>query len=214
MVINMMNFQRLEKNLIDVIAEQQIKLGYRRERVELYYPRNSLENLLGIAGHNEDIYEAVNEFALSAMPRLGRLGISNKAERFCIVIPPEGSAYVHGLMEAGDIGGINFLKDFLSVISRHNVTINDVVSVFVKYSSSVHVEKLEDEDFQYLIYFSDGVPDEYRYCINFEGCHAIYHRFTINDYNAFGFKSGEDIPLPLNDINGMDYDAASAVRRQ
>lgn len=185
-----MNFERLEKNLTDIIAEQQIKLGYRRERVELYYPAASLNHLLGIDGCIMDIYDAFDEFAANVFPRLGKLEISNKKDRFCIVIPPEGSAYVHGLLEAGDIKGINFLKDFLAMISRHDLTIEDVVSVFRRYSADVHIEKLQDEDFEYLIYFEHGSPDEYRYCINFEEHHAIYHRFTIDDYNDFGFKSG------------------------
>lgn len=185
-----MNFERLERNLIDIIAEQQIKLGYRREQVELYYPANSLNNLLGMNGCIQEIYEALEEFVIRVLPRLGKIGISNKAQRFCIVIPPEGSEYVHGLMEAGGIRGISFLKDFLAVISGHDLTIEEVLAVFARHSSDVRVEKLEDEDFEYLIYFGGGTPDEYRYCINFEGHHVIYHRFTIEDYRDFGFKDG------------------------
>ena len=35
-------FQRLEGNIIDMIAEQQAKLGYLKESVRLYYPLSSL----------------------------------------------------------------------------------------------------------------------------------------------------------------------------
>ena len=33
-----MDFARLEKNIIDVIKEEQAKLGYRKEKIRLYYP--------------------------------------------------------------------------------------------------------------------------------------------------------------------------------
>jgi hypothetical protein len=42
-------------------------------------------------------------------------------------------------------------------------------------------------EFDYLVYFEDGVPDDYRYCITDEGCHLIYHRFTPEDYEDFQF---------------------------
>ena len=33
-----MGFERLYKNLIDIIKEEQAKLGFRREAIRLYYP--------------------------------------------------------------------------------------------------------------------------------------------------------------------------------
>ena len=36
------DFTRLEKNIIEVIQEEQIKLGYRSELIRLYYPITSL----------------------------------------------------------------------------------------------------------------------------------------------------------------------------
>jgi hypothetical protein len=41
------------------------------------------------------------------------------------------------------------------------------------------------EDFDYLVYFEDGRPDAFRYCLTQEGHHIIYHRFTADDYNDF-----------------------------
>ena len=34
-----MTFDKLEKNLMDVIQEEQAKLGFRREKIRLYYLR-------------------------------------------------------------------------------------------------------------------------------------------------------------------------------
>lgn len=58
---------------------------------------------------------------------------------------------------------------------------------FHKYSDHVHVEKVSHGEFDYLVYFEDGKPDSFRYCITDEGCHMIYHRFTVEDYEEFGF---------------------------
>ena len=39
-----MNHEKLQKNLIDLIKEEQAKLGYRKESVRLYYPLQSLQH--------------------------------------------------------------------------------------------------------------------------------------------------------------------------
>ena len=39
-----MYFDRLEKNLIDIIKEEQAKLGFRKEAIRLYYPLSSLNH--------------------------------------------------------------------------------------------------------------------------------------------------------------------------
>ena len=39
---------RLQQNIMDVIAEEQIKLGYRSEVIHLYYPLKSLNRLLAV----------------------------------------------------------------------------------------------------------------------------------------------------------------------
>ena len=42
-----MNYNRLENSLIDVIKEEQAKLGYRKEKISLYYPLSSLNHFFG-----------------------------------------------------------------------------------------------------------------------------------------------------------------------
>ena len=37
-----MGFKRLEKNLIDIIKDEQAKLGFRREEIRMHYPLISL----------------------------------------------------------------------------------------------------------------------------------------------------------------------------
>ena len=44
------------------------------------------------------------------------------------------------------------------------------------------MEKTAGGEFDYLVYFEDGEPDSFWYCITDEGCHMIYHRFSEEDY--------------------------------
>lgn len=191
-----MDYERLEHNLVDMVAEQQWKLGYRRESVSMYYPADSLNHLMGNEISETDPLEYTVElrkhlrrFAEDVWPRLGRLRISNEGERFCIVIPPEGSEYVHGLLETGKMEGAAFLEEFIGTMGRHDLDIKDIVAVFRKYSDDVRIARLENEQFDYLIYFEKGLPDAYRYCIHFEGHHTVYHRFTAEDYRELGFAA-------------------------
>ena len=71
--------------------------------------------------------------------------------------------------------------------TMHYVTMDELLAVFNRYGDSVHVEELHNGEFDWLISFEDGQPDAYRYCIADEGCHLTYHRFTKEDYEAFGF---------------------------
>jgi hypothetical protein len=176
------DFKALENNIIDVIKEEQIKLGYRKETIRLYYPAESISNLLGLELSIKKLPETLSEFCLYVKEHLGNVIFSCKDKRFCIVIPEEGVTYVHEKVEDRF-----FLRDFIKKISEHNCSIEDILKVFYEYSDNVKYEKMTNGDFDYLIYFKDQKPDSYRYCIKFEDCHTIYHRFTIADYDSFGF---------------------------
>lgn len=172
-----MNYEKLEKNIIDVIKEEQVKLGYRSELVHLYYPLSSLNNFLQTDCGIEQMQQNLKKFCDFAEEKLGRIEISNKEERFCFAIPPEGIDYIHEHMEPKE-----FVRDFIHTIEKHGCTIEDIVEQFRNHSDCVHVEKVSHGEFDYLIYFEDGKPDDFRYCITDEGCHMIYHRFTPEDY--------------------------------
>lgn len=172
-----MDFSKLEKNVIDMIQEEQLKLGYRRETIRLYYPLLSLNRLLDTDCDVDKMCELLKAFCDCAEARLGSVEFAHQKERFCLVIPPQGSEYVHR-----NTADTSFIRDFIETISKHGSTMDEVLQQFYKYSDHVHVEKLKNGEFDYLVYFEDGVPDNFRYCITDEGCHIIYHRFTEGDY--------------------------------
>jgi hypothetical protein len=177
-----MNYKKLEKNISDVIKEEQVKLGYRSEAIRLYYPLQSLNRFLSTDCDISGMYKALDGFAESVRDKFGEVEISNKAERFCFSLPKEATEYVYNHTDK-----TGFIYDFIDTVSRHGATIDDVIAQFKKYSEHVNVEKVTHGEFDYLVYFEDGKPDDFRYCLTDEGCHIIYHRFTVDDYDDFAF---------------------------
>ncbi len=177
-----MQFERLKQHICDMILEEQLKLGYREETVRLYYLLPSLNRLLGTEADMPQMHFLLQEFAGYAAPDLGMIGIRSLADgRIGFVLPPEAGRYVKDKEKSPQA---QFLREFLDVISRHGAGIDDITAVFEKWSDRVHVEHTPQGDFDYLVYFEDGDPDAYRYCITQEGPHLSYHRFTTEDYAA------------------------------
>ena len=175
-------FDKLRKSMVDAVQEGQLKLGYRNEIIRLYYPLASLCALTGGEKSAAEMLGALEEFAKENEPELGKIEVSHRGERFCLAVPPQGARWVH---EHTDPNG--FLADFIHAIGRHGCTMEELLAQFHKHSEHVRMEALHNGEFDWLIEFEDGKPDEYCYCIADEGGHLTYHRFTREDYEAFGF---------------------------
>ena len=175
---------RLLQSIVDALEEGQLKLGYRREAVRLYYPLSSLNALLGASYGGEEMERALARFAAAHRDALGELGVSRKGDRFCIAVPPEGAAYVHAHTDEN-----GFLAELIRTVSRHGATLDDVLAVFRRQSDRVLVTPMRNGEFDYLVRFEDGVPNAYYYCIALEPEHVSYHRFTREDYESFGFEA-------------------------
>ena len=67
-----MNFKKLENNLLDMIQEQQVKIGYMSGVTRFYYPLQSLNRLLGTELTEEEMQHAMEEFSDHACDRLGK----------------------------------------------------------------------------------------------------------------------------------------------
>ncbi len=177
-----MNMEKLFLNMVDVIQEGQLKLGYREETIRLYYPLDSLNRFLGTQHDAAGMAQALAVLVKAYTDRLGEVAVSRKGKRFCLAVPPEGAAYVHTQTDQN-----SFLAQFIAMIARHGTKIDDVAALFQAHSPHVKVQALNNGEFDYLLEFEDGKPDAYVYCITDEGCHLTYHRFTKEDYEAFGF---------------------------
>lgn len=180
-----MNYQELTDNLIGVVKESQIKLGYTKTPIHLYFPADALRNLLNAQLSIPELDQTMHDFAASLCETLGKVTVSRQGERFCITVPEEGVAYVHDNVETS-----GFLEEFIACINTPGCTIKDVKAVFDKYSDHVAVETPkhgETNEFHYMLYFADGKPDAFRYCIHEEMGKLIYHRFTQKEFENFGF---------------------------
>ena len=177
-----MDYQKLENSLIDVIKEEQAKLGYRKEEIRLYYPLGSLNHFFDTNGNEEEMTELLKGFTAYTKERLGEVRYSNRGERFCFFIPPEGSEYVHIHTPEKE-----FIKELVALVGKHGCTMEDIRALFLHTEKKIHREAIANGEFDELIYFEDDTGDPYYYCFKDEGCHIIYHRFLPEDYADFEF---------------------------
>lgn len=188
------NYDNLQRSLIDVIKEEQAKLGYYREDIRLYYPLSSLNHFFGtnvgademqliLDGTGEQdhtpIATGMNE-ALS--DKLGMVEVSHRGDRFCFHIPPEGVEYVHENTTENE-----FIRELVQLVAKHGCTIDQVYELFQAHSDQVGREKTSNGEFDERIWFKNDVDDPYFYCFKQEGEHMIYHRFLPEDYEDFEF---------------------------
>ena len=178
-----MDYRALEKNLIDAVREGQLKLGASETPVSLYYPADSLNRLLGTQLSLEELGPALAGFCSHCRETLGNVGISAAGDRYCITVPLQGVRYVQNLPEES-----GFLRELIELLRNPHapVEIDDVLRLFWKYSDQVCCIEADEDEFNYLVYFADGHPDDYRYLFELRGGHASYHRLTPGDWEALG----------------------------
>lgn len=177
-----MGFERLEQSLVDVIKEEQAKLGFREENIRLYYPLSSLKHFFEAEDTEEEMAERLEHLPGELTAKLGEIEVSHKKERFCFLIPPEGSVYVHEHTADNE-----FIRELIALVGTHGCTLQDIIDLFEKYTDNVICEKIDNGEFDYLLRFPEEMGDSYYYCFKDEGCHIIYHRFLPEDYADFGF---------------------------
>ena len=175
-------YKKLLKNLIDVIKEDHAKLGFRKEKIRLYYPLSSLNHFFGTSDDANQMQERLNHLPVVITEKLGEVVATHKAERFCFHIPEEGSEYVHNNMKENEC-----IKSLIELLQKHGCKMDDIWNLFHKYSDNIIAENMDNGEFDILIRFEDKPDDPYYYCFKDEGCHIIYHRFLKEDYEDFGF---------------------------
>lgn len=175
------NFEKLENNIIDVIKEEQAKLGYRKENIRLYYPISSLCHILEVQAQPEEMDGILISFGKYTRKRLGQVEVSRKGERFCFLIPEQGAEYVHENTEADE-----FINELIALVGSHDCTLDQVKDLFKTKGENIDIQPIDSDEFDLLIRFRDSA-DKYYYCFKDEGGHVIYHRFLPEDYAELGF---------------------------
>ena len=176
-----MKQNKLKQNIIDQIKEAQIKIGYVKETVRLYYPAATLNTLMGTDKKNaEELLVLLEGDSDLADTELGKLQFSVQKDRIEISVPPKGVEYV-----AHEVSNPAFLVELIEFFDKHhNCRREDLCNLFCKYSPNYVCENMpEGLGFDYVLYFEDVTIDSYNYCIKEEMGHTIYHRFTKEDYD-------------------------------
>ena len=130
-----MDFSRLEKSIMDVIKEEQAKLGYRKEKIRLYYPLSSLNHFFQVEGDVTGMLEKLNWFPEYTKQRLGQVEVTNEGERFCFHIPEEGVEYVHEQMKENE-----FIKELIGLLQKHDCTMEEIFDLFRSHSENLTTE--------------------------------------------------------------------------
>lgn len=167
-----MQKDKLEKNIADQIKEAQLKLGYVKGMVRLYYPLESLHTILNSHGNGaEEMCRQLGEM-------FPHFSFGYRGDRIEVTVPPAYVEYVHREMETPA-----FLAELIEQFqSNHHLTLTQIQQLFEKYGEYVWEQMPEGTDFDYVFYFRDPSVDEYYYCIRMEMGHTIYHRFLKNDF--------------------------------
>lgn len=182
-----MGYERLEKSLIDLVKEEQAKLGYRKEMIRLYYPLSSLNHFMETNADSEEMQELLADFPKAAEDIFGEVGITHAKDRFCFALSEKASEYVHENMKPNE-----FIKELVELVAKHGCTMEDIEVLFRSHSDKIVAEPMDNGEFDRMIRFEGG-EDKYYYCFKDEGCHIIYHRFLPEDYADFGFKPDKKI---------------------
>ena len=174
-----MNESRLEKNLCGVVLEMALKMGLTASPLSLNYPSSSLCRMLEVSP--AALPKALETFFAARAEMFDAVHVQAHEDGFCLTIPAEGVVRILSRAPAAD-----FLRDLIQTAQAPGVTAEALVAAFRRHSRHVHVETVDNGEFDWLVYFEDGVPDDFCYCIDAHDGFASYHRFSREDYEAFG----------------------------
>lgn len=173
-----LGFKELENNIETTIYEGILKLGYNSEEsLCIYYDLDLLNYLLQKNfTTNRLCLEYLQEFITYVNPRLYNISILPEKGRFKFTVPKEGIAYIYNQYRNN-----KFLNELISTVKSHNFTLEDILTIFSHYTDEIVCEKMENSEFQYVIYFKDHNIDRFKYCFSFDEMGGYYHRLL--DYS-------------------------------
>ena len=79
----MTGFKKLENSLIDVIKEEQAKLGFKEEKIHLYYPLSSLNHFFSVQDSAEEMLARLQNLPEELTSKLGNVLIELVQKHDC-----------------------------------------------------------------------------------------------------------------------------------
>lgn len=101
--------------MIDIIKEEQAKLGFRKEEIRLYYPLISLNHFFEADDDVDEMQTRLEQFPEEVKKKLGDICVTHK-DRFCLHIPEQGSVYVHEHTAENE-----FIKKLVELMMNHGI---------------------------------------------------------------------------------------------
>ena len=135
----MTGFEKLENSLIDVIKEEQAKLGFKEEKIHLYYPLLSLNHFFSVLDSADEMEARLQNLPEELISKLGDVAVSHKGDRFCFYIPEPGSVYVHENMKENE-----FIKVLIELVQKHDCTKEKLLELFASYWEKTECQELDN----------------------------------------------------------------------
>ena len=124
-----MKYNKFIQNIKDQMKEAQMKLGFAKETVRLYYPVKTLNAMLGVKAKDAKEMLVLLEDEAFQKSELGTLHFSSHKQRIEVSVSPEGAEYVHKYVEEP-----GFLKALIELFrENHYCTLQDIEDLFKNY---------------------------------------------------------------------------------
>lgn len=172
----------LEKHVIDTVKEWQTKIGTDDAGVRLYYPKVSVCGYLKlpVEEDSEKICREAEAYFEKNVPQLGHVEVTEKADRFCVFVSPEGCDYINREIPVSE-----FLEGFLKVLKTQDMQqVYGYFETFAGAHGTTVCEEADEEDLGTVLSFADKNVEPYLYCVTDDQFGITYHRFTKDDFDT------------------------------
>lgn len=173
----------LAQHMVDTVKEWQLKIGVRKEKMDLFYPLESLKELLKLekTATKEQLEQALTLFQEENRALFGTLHFWKEKDRYGIEIPEEGVIHI-----AETIPDPEFLEKFLKVIQNPSSDMEDISNCFQQFANDkgdvLHQENMVHDGLGSVFYFEKDTTERYVYCVEDDDFGLTYHRFTRKEY--------------------------------
>jgi hypothetical protein len=98
--------------------------------------------------------------------------------RFKFTILKEGITYIYKHNENNI-----FLKELINTVKGASFSLLDITEIFEHYSPDFVCERINNSEFEYVLFFNDRTLDPFKYCFTFNQMGGYYHRLLDFSYN-------------------------------
>lgn len=171
-------FDILKNSIESTIYEGGLKLGSLQGNVSIYYDLDLINHLLNASFSNNEIcLRAIQKLFLEAGIEETDLSVSLENGRFKFTADSNGLKRIEKVYKDK-----RFLYDLIELTRSRNFDLEQIKSLFQKYSNAYICRKIEHPEFQYVFSFPDKKIDQYNYCFTFDEMGGYYHRLLDYDF--------------------------------